>query len=116
MYVLSTTKKSRKSRIPVGQYSSVVTAISYAEEYADEEAIRVYYKLTSDEGECYEYSEVFHNDAANERTAQFFDYLEAAGIQEGEDGLPDLVGFSEDLTLKRKVGYSRPVIVQRDPA
>lgn len=116
MYVLSATKKSRKARIPVGQYSSVVTAIEYDENYADQEALKVYYKLTTDDGASFDYTEVFYNDVANQRTSQFFDYLSTAGIQEREDGLPELVGFAETLTLKRKVGYFIPIIIEREPA
>lgn len=82
---------------------------------ADHEAFRVSYELTNEAGKKYDYVEVFHNLASNVRTAQFFAYLDAAGVAERDDELPDLVGFVEKVVLKRRAGFNKPVIVERDP-
>lgn len=50
------------------------------------------------------------------RTAQFFEYLDTAGIKERDDELPDLIGFVEKVVLKRRAGFNKPVIVERNPA
>ena len=113
MYIVSAQKK-RTPKIPVGKYTSVVKSIQYDESYANEEAVRIRYTLTDENGAQYEYSELFHNLDTNDRTVQFFDYLDSAGIANREDGLPDLVGFRETLVIKRRAGYSIPVIVERD--
>lgn len=114
MLVLSANKRY-PTKIGVGSYTAVVTNVCYEESYADREAFRIDYELTNEFGEKYGYSEIFHNLASNARTAQFFKYLSAAGIQEREDELPNLVGFTERVVLKRRAGYSKPLIVERNP-
>lgn len=116
MHIISASYKNRRVKIPVGQYSSVVTDISYDANYVDGEAFKISYTLTSADGTSYSYSEIFHNTMSNPRTAQFFEYLDSAGVPQREDGLPDLVGFNETLVLKRQIGYSKPVIEEREPA
>jgi len=113
MYIVSAQKK-RSPKIPVGKYTSVVKSIEYDESYANEEAIRIRYTLTDENGAQYEYSELFHNLDTNDRTVQFFNYSDLANIKYREDGLPDLEGFSETLVIKRRAGYSMPVIVERN--
>ncbi len=115
MLVLNANKK-KSAAIPVGSYTAVVTSICYEESYADREAFRVSYELTNETGQKYNYIEIFHNLASNMRTAQFFEYLDTAGIKERDDELPDLVGFVEKVVLKRRAGFNKPVIVERNPA
>lgn len=113
MYVISSVKKNRDYGPPTGKYIAEGKEVAYAEDYADGEAFRVTYTLTNEEGQEFEFSELFHNTEKNERSGQYFDYLEENGIGYSEEGLPEVVGLREEVVLKKRVGYSRPVIVER---
>ena len=115
MYIIYKKNKSVAKHAPVGTYCSEVCSIGFHPDYADEEAIQVKYKITNLDGVKFDYEEVFWNDDNNERSTQFFDYLEELGVPKREDGLPDLQGFEEEIELKRRKGYRYPVIVKRDP-
>lgn len=114
MYVHSASVKKHSSTIPVGEYRSVCTKIDFHPDYADEEAIKVEYEITSESGQKFAYSEVFYNTTANDRTVQFFDYVDEAGIPDAENGLPDLVGRRENIVLKKRANYRNPVIIERN--
>lgn len=113
MFVISSTKKNRDYGPPVGRYTAESKEIAYAEEYADGEAFRVNYTLIDEDGQKFDYTELFHYTDKNERTRQYFEYLEENGVDYREDGLPEVVGLREEVVLKKRVGYSRPVIVER---
>ena len=114
--VLNKYGKSPKASIRgVGRYTSEVVKIEYDPDYADEEAIRVTYRLTDNAGRTFSYKEIFYNTNLNERTAQFFDYLDDHGVSYNEDtGLPEVVGLREKVVLKKRINYSWPVIVERE--
>ena len=57
---------------------------------------------------------MFYNTTTNDRTAQFFDYVDEAGIPDSENGLPDLVGRRENIVLKKRANYRNPVIIERN--
>lgn len=115
MYVHSAArKKSSYTVIPVGKYQSVCTKIEFHPDYADDEAIKIEYEITGESGQKFAYSEVFYNTTANERTEQFFRYVDEAGIPDSENGLPDLVGRREKIVLKKRTNYRQPVIVERN--
>ena len=114
MYVFSGSSRNSVSTIPTGDFVSRFTKVEYHPDYAYEEAIRIEYELVGEDGEKYAFSEVFYNTTKNKRTDQFFDYIEEAGVTFLEDGLPDLVGRRENVVLKKRANYHKPVIVERD--
>lgn len=107
-------QKRTRDRVKAGSYVSTVDRISYDEDYVDKQAFRIEYTLVNQDGDSISYSEIFHYNDRNERTAQFFDYLEENGIDFNEDDLPDLVGLREHVTLKKSANFSRPIIVERN--
>lgn len=114
MYIVRPVSKKAKAKLPVGVYQSTVKSIGFHQDYADEDAILVQYELVAENGSRYEYSETFWNDEGNLRTAQFFDYIDELDAEIREDGLPDIVGLKEEVVLKKRQGYSYPVIISRD--
>ena len=67
--------KPKGQALRAGVYHSLVTLVSYDEDYVNGSAIRIRYRLTSSSGVDSEYTELFHNTLRNPRTKAFFDYL-----------------------------------------
>ena len=114
MYVISASKKKQANGPNVGTHTSIAVKAEFDDNYADGEAFRIHYQLTDKNGQKYPFIETFYNTLKNERTAQFFEYLDGLGIECDDDGLPNVVGLRETVVLKKRVGYSRPVIVERE--
>lgn len=91
--------QAKKSGLRTGKYSSRALSVEWAEEYCTGKAIRISYELTSESGAKHDFSEVFYNDPRNERTSEFFDYLEENGVS--LDAIDEFVGCKEELVLKR---------------
>ena len=108
-----TEKTSRKNTLKPGIYTSKVILIGYDEEYDGKDAIRVRYELTDEKGSTHSFSEIFWNTEKNERTSEFFDYLEQLGIS--EDNLQEFKDCKERVTIKKKVSrnVARLSIVER---
>jgi len=109
------TKTSRKPKVILGTHDSVVTDICYDSDYADNDAFRVNYHITTDDGETFDYSEIFYNNEQNERTKAFWDYLEANGIN--VDNMEAFNGCRERVTIKKRIdryNVARPSIVYRE--
>lgn len=114
MYVIRpASQKHTRSKIKVGKYVSTVTCIAFDDDYVDNEAFRVEYTLMNQEGTTIAYSELFHFNDRNERTTQFFRYLEDNDITFRDDGLPNFEGVREQITLKKSANFSIPIIVER---
>lgn len=109
-----TEKNSRKKTLKPGIYTSKVVSIGYDEEYDGEDAIRVKYELTDEKGSTHTFTEIFWNTGRNERTSEFFDYLEQLGIS--EDNLQEFKDCRERVTIKKKVScnVARLSIVERE--
>ena len=113
-------KKSGTSHttVPVGAYVGTFTGIRCPDEYIDNDVIEVTYLLEGDNGCTYEFKELFHNRSSNDRTRQFFEYLNENSIPfDPETGLPDLVGRKEKIVIKLRVsnrGQTWPTIAERD--
>ena len=93
-------KTNRKKKFPfapgtyVGVHSDIIDAPGYLAGDAYEFHINV-----DVNGEQVEYKETFHWNADNERTAEFWDYLENNGITDTNQ----LIGRKEKLTFKKVV-------------
>ena len=113
-----TVKAAKKSKsltgVAVGKYKSRCTVFAFHPEYAYDEMIIARYIFTDEEGNKHRYEENFYNDDKNDRTVQFFAYCEENDIPFLENGLPDFAGRCEDVVLMKRVGYKRPVIVERN--
>ena len=116
MITVKAAKKAKNSTagVPVGKHKAKFTVFTFHPDYAYDEVILARYILTDDEGNKHRYEENFYNDDQNDRTVQFFDYCDDNGIPRLENGLPDLVGKCEEVVLKKRVGYKKPVIVERN--
>ena len=117
MYVIKPSNKKRSSRpstIQPGTYTADAISITFYDKYADDEAFRIIYILTDEDGNQFDYSEVFFNDTSNVRTMQFVEYCDEAGISRLSNGLPDIVGHPERVVLKLRTSFKYPVIVERD--
>ena len=115
MITVKAAKKSKNSTgIAVGKYKARCTLFTFHPEYAYDEVIIARYILTDADGNTHHFEENFYNDENNDRTIQFFAYCEENGIPFLENGLPNLVGKCEDVVLMKRVGYKKPVIVERN--
>lgn len=103
--------KPKGQALRAGVYHSLVTLVSYDEDYVNGSAIRIRYRLTSSSGVDSEYTELFHNTLRNPRTKAFFDYLNENGIS--LDALEMFEGCKEELILKRQVGSKYLTIESR---
>ncbi len=82
--------------LPLGEYSSVVTKVDWAEGYKMGSALKIEYLLANSDGETFEHSEIFYNKRI-ERTNEFFAYLYKNGIRD----IFDFEGCRETV----KIGY-----------
>ena len=115
MITVKAAKKSKNSTgVAVGKYRARCTLFTFHPEYAYDEMILARYILTDNEGNKHRFEENFYNDDKNDRTAQFLAYCEENGITFLDNGLPDLVGKCEEVVLMKRIGYKKPVIVERN--
>ena len=108
-------KRTYKPKIILGTHNSIVADIFFDPDYADDSAIRVNYHVTTDEGEEFNYSELFFNIADNDRTKAFCDYLADNGIE--IQNLSAFRGCHERITIKKRVDYhntAHPSIIDRE--
>ena len=88
---------AKKPHLAPDTYPATVISVEPAPGYAEGHAVKVGYKLTGSDGNCYDYHEIFRTvEPFGERAKKFFDYLEQNGITEWED----FVGCQEVLTLQ----------------
>lgn len=92
-------KEAKKPRLRDGEYLAEVTYCDYAENYLNNSAIEVRYKLEDKAGNTFEYKELFKNSFKNPRSYSFFCHLEDIGIN--LDEFQNFVGIREFVTLKR---------------
>lgn len=101
-YVIKTELRKTEA-LPLGEYSSVVTKISWAEGYKIGSAFKVEYLLTNSDGETFEHSEIFYN-KRTDRTNEFFAYLYENGIRDVFDfeGCRETVEIGYDISGRKR--------------
>lgn len=108
-------KSTRRPKAILGTHRSIVTDIFYDPDFADKDAIRIKYRITTDDGKEFDYSELFYNNEHNERTQALFDYLDSNGID--INNVEKFKGCHERITIKKRVdayNVARPSIVDRE--
>lgn len=106
---LSFEKKSNvKKKLRVGEYVSVVKDIKFRDDFIAKDAFVVSYELEDVNGAKYPFSETFFNNAQNERTQRFFEYLQSIGVS--LDECDKFIGCRERITLKKQVKNNIPFL------
>ena len=92
-------RTTHKRKLTAGIYESLVVSTDFHPDYVNESALLVTYSLTDKLGREFSYKETFINDRRNDRTRDFFKYLEENGIP--IDALENFCGCKEKITLKK---------------
>ena len=105
-----TIKNTRKAKpyLKPGIYDAECISIGMHPDYADDAAILVEYALTDETGRLFDFREVFYNNSYNERSGDFFDYLEKNKIS--LDNVEKFIGCTERVTLKKLVRSNRSML------
>lgn len=108
MMDLSVKKKAtKKQRISVDTpLRSTVESVNWAPGYVPGKAFEVCYKIEDDAGNIQKYSEIFLASDNNDRTQEFYEYLQSNGISD----IADFAGCVEQLTFLKDVKNNRAYV------